>query len=146
MGSWRTVHITGTCHPDEVDILYAHLHLPRDPNKWNLRIFEKVGSLTPIPRGVFSLPNWAAENIDALGNLFESGSSIEAIAEHVERLVDVAPSLNIQVDCGGEFESLTCTASVVVFQDRMVGILRPKVEKIPAIVNYRERLLNAMNP
>jgi hypothetical protein len=50
--------------------------------------------------------------INFTGNLGERGYGPESVAEELERIAAVCPSLKVKVHCGGDYETLDCVATV----------------------------------
>lgn len=124
MGNWRTVHLQGTCNPVDVPALRDFLSLRSDDHGW--------GCLHS--GGLAGLQNWAGEEITVIGNLGERGFTPEDVAEELRKIIaTVAPSLKVKVDCGGDYESTDCVATVLVGEDSSVAVLPPSVERIPEI-------------
>ena len=124
MGNWKTVNIVGSCGKEDVQKLKGALFTP-DFNDWHCFSFSETGSLC-------GLGDWASEDINAIGNLSERDYSVEDVADTLRMLVKQAPSLDIKVHCGGDYESLDCEATVVV-KNGKVRIQKPQVEKIMKI-------------
>lgn len=122
MGNWIRVKIEGNCDAADVAALQKALTLEED--------FSNFHCL--INGGIYGLPNWAAESIDAVGNLFERDYDAEDVAYTLEQLAKVAPSLNVSVHVGGGRQSKICVATVVL-QEGKVNIAEPEIEEIPEI-------------
>lgn len=120
MGNWRTVHIAGHCNADEAEVLREYVN---DLQQWG-----------PLHNGgICGLHEWPAEVIDVTGNLGERGYSVEDVAATLRKLIEIAPSLRVRIDCGADDESLDCVATIVTDEDGTVGVLPPAVETLPAI-------------
>jgi hypothetical protein len=112
MGDWRRVHIIGTCASEEVAALAQAIAAGLDFE--NHHCLNGGGSLA-------GLPAWAAEHIDAVGNLAERNYTPDSVAKAVEeKLLPVAPSLTLKIHVGGEYEDATCVATVSVAEGRVV--------------------------
>lgn len=122
MGNWRRVQITGACAASEVSDLRDILALDFVDPHW--------GALHN--GGVCGLPNWAAENINVVGNLGERDYSPEAVAQAAEDLSQVAPSLCLEIHCGGNYESDECVATVIL-RDELATVVGPKIPTVPAL-------------
>lgn len=125
MGNWRTVHLTGSCDAAEVGPLRAAL-IPDDT-------WSNFGPLS-ITEGLCGLGDWPAEQIDARGNLAERDYTVADVAEHLNRLLEVAPSLRLVVHCGDDWESSQCVATIDV-RDGQVTETGPEV---PAVLGVDE--------
>lgn len=123
MGNWRTVHIIGTCHADDVPRLQAALTPAPDYSNFHCLL----GGV-----GLFGLPNWADEQIDATGNLAERGYDPEDVQRQLVKLGAIAPSLTVIVHCGGDYEDTTCVASVVL-ENGSAEVKPPLIADVGAI-------------
>jgi len=142
MGNWRTVWIVGTVSPDEVNPL-------RD------KCFFDVGfgghgeyhclSFT-IPCSCCGIDDWVAKKMNRVGNLAERDYAVEDVAKKLEELVKVAPSLDIKVHCGGDFEDKKCVATIIV-KDGKVTTVKPEVEILPeqSVDDMKGRLFGLMD-
>lgn len=121
MGNWRTVQIIGTCDPAEVSALI-------EACRWS----PDGGEFHPLTNaaGIMGLNEWAAAEINRLGNLAERGYSVEDVAAALRRLVEAAPSLRLKVHCGDEEESREVVATVTVVQGA-VAIGPPELPLLP---------------
>jgi hypothetical protein len=137
MGNWRTVHIQGTCGAGDVPALREFLDLDFAADDW--------GCLHS--GGLAGLQNWAGETIDVVGNLGERGFDPDDVATELRKIIDsVAPTLRVKVDCGDDFESLTCVATVIVGEDSTVAVVPPSVASGPEIdpAALQDRFLRAI--
>ena len=126
MGNWRRVLIVGTCDQADVPNLKKALD-------FNMYATESVEFHPLISGGgICGLPLWAAEQIEAVGNLAERDYSEEQVAAALRYLSSIAPSLKVRVHVGGDYEHENC-AYTVRLENGEVEILRPEIEKIPAI-------------
>lgn len=89
--------------------------------------------------GICGLPNWAAEQIDVVGNLAERNYGPDAVAAALTTLKTVAPSLRVKVHCGGDYEDPDCVATVTLADTASVG--PPEVTYVGAI-SHRQLLEN----
>lgn len=131
MGNWRTVHLQGSVSVDDHPALVKYLHEGYESPEW--------GCLHS--GGLFGLQNWARMNAEdegkrvkfwSYGNLGERDFTPEDVAEAVRRIKDqVAPSLIVRIDCGGDYEDLDCVATVLVGEDGTVAVLPPMVDRLP---------------
>lgn len=120
MGNWRRVQIIGSCALGDVSALIKAL----DPGK----DYENFHCL--VNGGIAGLPQWASENIDAIGNLAERGYSVDDVAEQLEALAKVAPSLAVKVHCGGDYEVPDCVATVILDKGN-AAVGDAEIEMIP---------------
>lgn len=120
MGNWRTVHLIGTCDPDEVPALQEACRMRPD-----LQGFHPLTDAA----GICGLNDWPAAEIDRRGNLAERNYSIEEVAATLLRLAQVAPSLTLKAHCGGENESKTVAATILVAR-RSVIVMPPLIAEI----------------
>lgn len=123
MGNWRTVHLIGTCDPAEVETIRTLLI----PDGWYLNF----GPLS-ITQGLCGLGDWPAETINSSGNLAERNYTPSDVAEHLRGLVTFAPSLQLIVHCGGDYESTRCIATLYV-RDGQVIEGEPAVETLHGV-------------
>lgn len=122
MGNWIRVKIEGNCDAADVVALRKALTLEKD--------FSNFHCLTN--GGICGLPNWAAESIDAVGNLFERDYDEEDVADTLEELAEIAPSLNVRVHMGEDNEGNKCVATVGIRGGKSY-IVEPEIEEIPEI-------------
>ena len=122
MGNWIRVKIEGTCDAADVAALMKALTLEKD--------FSNFHCL--ISGGIRGLPNWAAESIEAVGNLAESGYIEEDVADTLEELAEIAPSLHVRVHMGDDNEGSKCVATVRLREGKSY-IVDPEIEEIPEI-------------
>ena len=118
MGNWRTVNIIGTVDKEEVNQLITACTPKSDYSN-----FHPLSIL----RGLCGLGCWVKEHINARGNLAERGYSVEIVAKTLKSLVKVAPSLNVKVHCGDNYESENCIATITV-EDGKVSVGSPEVK------------------
>lgn len=123
MGNWRRVQIVGTCAAADVQKLREALKPGHD--------YENFHCL--VNGGMAGLPNWAAEKINAVGNLAERGFTPQSVAEQLLKLLAIAPSLDVKVHCGGDYEADTCINTVVANAAPIVAVLEPEVATIPEV-------------
>lgn len=103
MGNWRTVNIFGTIAPEHV--ADARALLSDD---------EQFGPLSFV-NSLCGLGEWInGSEIEAWGNLAERDYAISDVMAHLHRLRRVAPSLNVRIYCGGEYESRIVEAVVTL--------------------------------
>ncbi len=131
MGNWRTVKLEGTCDARHVAALREVIDLSgRDYD--NPDRSHRYGPWA-FGGGICGLPLWAAEEINATGNVYERGFSLEDIRSHLDKLAFVAPSLKLKVHCGGDYEDKKCIATIVCAPQLNTHIAKPEIETIPEI-------------
>lgn len=123
MGNWMTVQIVGTCDPHDVPALKAAIILGPDYSNFHCL----MGGV-----GLAGLPVWAAEKIDAVGNLAERDYEVEHVAKQLAKLAEIAPSLRVQIHCGGDNESHECVATLDL-ANGTVAVMPPRVKEIGEI-------------
>lgn len=130
MGNWRRVFLSGYCDPDEVEPLLKACKYSMDLTPDDEVDFHCL----TMTDGLMGLGEWVDYKgvIDRRGNLAERDFSVQDVAEQFEKLVKVAPSLNLWCHCGDERESLLCVASIRVNKGK-VEVQKPKIEEIPDI-------------
>lgn len=126
MGNWRTVYIVGKCHSDEVDALRQAVCVDFRKERGRFHCLCYSGP------SLCGLTNWPAERINAVGNLAERNYSVEDVAASLRNLIKIAPSLDIKIHCGGDWEAKECVATVQAANGK-VAILGPELEILPAI-------------
>lgn len=117
-GNWRTIHIIGTLSLEDFPTLRRALE-PGEHYE-NLHCLSDNHSLA-------GLGNWANLAIDAIGNLAERGYTVKDIAQTAAFLALIAPSLNIFIHCGGDYESQTVVNTIRVTEGT-VTIMSPLVK------------------
>lgn len=122
MGNWRTVNMTGTIDPAEAAELVDYLTWDQNTDPHGL------GPLT-ISSAIFALGRWPAAAVDAHGNLFERDYTPQDVADQLHLLTGVAPSMDLVVHCGGEYEDLECVATITVKGGR-VKLWPPQVKTV----------------
>lgn len=122
MGNWRRVHIKGKCDPKDIPALKEYL------DAWKRKEYGICGPLHG--GGICGLSNWAGEEINKVGNLFERDYSVEDIHNELLRISGIVPSLYLVVHCGEDHEGDECIATVCLSR-RHASTHKPEVEKIP---------------
>ena len=123
MGNWMTVNIKGICGIEDLDALRKALEHGKD--------YENFHCL--VGGGICGLPNWASKEINAVGNLAERDYSVQDVAEQLEKLHKIAPSLLVDVHCGGANESKICQKTVRLLPEgkvEIVGALQPEIPEL----------------
>lgn len=131
MGNWTTVNITGTCNKKDLPALKKAVNSYNDSkllHKYGLGDWELFNCLSNTG-GLCGLGDWTGETIYAIGNLAERDFTTNDIAEQLEKLVEIAPSLNLKIHVGGDYESLDCI-STIECKDGQVNILEPEISTI----------------
>lgn len=107
MGNWTTVKMVGTCDAKEVQGLHDAVAFDiNDNDGWDgFNCLSDSG-------GMCGLGNWAGETINATGNLAERNYDANNVARVLVDLVKIAPSLDLKVHVGGDFEDKKCVATV----------------------------------
>jgi hypothetical protein len=140
VGNWRTVNIVGQVAEVEVAALRAVL-------VYNSDNWDNFGPLAfDVERpSLAGLGDWVRPQIFACGNLAERDYSVEDVAEAIRRLLTVAPSLDVQVHCGGDWESAECVATVTA-SGGQVRVCPPQVTSVAPVGDdvAAGRLLRAM--
>lgn len=134
MGNWRRVQIVGTCDSTEVAALRKAITM----DTRNLKDFHCL-----LNAGMAGLPNWAAKEISAVGNLAERDYEPEHVRRTLEQLATVVPSLNVVVHCGGDYEDDTCIASVVLVHGKAT-VEPPRIEQLPENEITEERVMASL--
>lgn len=138
MGNWRTVHLQGSVERADWYGLRVRLAVDYESPYW--------GCLHS--GGLFGIQNWAETNLkdvgsrvefSSYGNLGERDFSPEDVAEAVRKIrTQVAPSLIVRIDCGGDYESTTCVATVIVGENGDVAVMPPMVQELPSHLEPNE--------
>lgn len=123
MGNWTTVHISGKCNKADLPALKEAVNTGDDWDKFHCLC--NTG-------GLCGLGDWPNETISAIGNLAERDYDVESVAEQLKELIKIAPSLDLIVHVGGDYESLDCVATVKC-KDGVVTIFDPEIKTLPAI-------------
>lgn len=98
MGNWRTVRIVGSCDETDIDALLKATAWSNDSTLGELHCLSRTS-------GLFGLGNWVSTNIWAQGNLAERDYDVKNVADQLQKLASVAPSLELTIHCGGDYES-----------------------------------------
>lgn len=138
MGDWRTVFMVGRCAPEHVAALREAITPGEDYR--NFHCLVNSG-------GLCGIWDWAAESILAVGNLAERNYTVENVAARLALLLKVAPSLELKVHCGGDYESVECIATITVSEGK-VTIAEPEILKLPEISEeqVKGRLFDVIHP
>lgn len=128
MGNWRTVNVKGSMTREDVAALRAYLGYSFTPGDEAMGRFGPLSFARAQP-SICGLNDWPAETMDRAGNLAERGYSVDAVAEHLRELVDIAGSMLLVVHCGGEYESEECVATIRVGEG-LVAVGKPEVKRV----------------
>ena len=123
MGNWKRVEIIGTCDPSEVNALRAVVCVDFTDDRWTCI----SGS-----SGICGLPRWPNAQIRAVGNLGERDYSAASVADALNHYLRSAPSLDVRVHVGGDYESDECIATVRIDEGRY-KVCKAEKETIPEI-------------
>lgn len=141
MGNWRTVNVTGTMTGGDAALLrhqlgYSFKDGPDDP------AWKRFGplSFSRDQPSICGLNKWPAPKVARAGNLAERDFSVDDVAECLRDLVNAAPSMMLTVHCGGDWESLDCTATIRVGEG-LVVVGKPEVKHL-AEIGDTQMLLN----
>ncbi len=121
MGNWRRVQIVGTCDRADVPKLREALEPGVDYQNFHCLCCG----------GIAGLPNWASETINAVGNLGERDYTPQSVADQLLKLLAVAPSLNVKVHCGNDYEADDCIKTVIAKTAPVVAVVDPEITIIP---------------
>lgn len=140
MGNWRRAHLVGTCDRGEAGKLRRVIRMDL-----SVPDFDQPFYPLSATGGVCGLPMWPDEEIDAVGNLAERDYDAEDVADCLRKLLTVAPSLELEVHLGGEYEADECVATVVC-RDGEVSVEEPRVDEVPEVPvgQMQENLLRSL--
>lgn len=122
MGNWRTVTITGTCPPDQLDALREATN-PHAGGEYHNFHCLSTGN------GLAGLGNWPAEHIDVSGNLAERDYGVGDVEDTLREIAAKAPGLAVKVHCGDDWESEDCIATVTL-ENGTVMVGPPEVARV----------------
>jgi Tfp pilus assembly protein FimT len=140
MGNWRTVNITGTIDAAETTAVREHLAYDYDDTA-SLRNFGPL-SFNPHRPSLAGIGDWVNTEVSARGNLAERDYDVEDVAKVLRHLVILAPSMDLKVHCGDDWESTDCIATITVSGGR-VEVGPPEVPHV-APVSDGEVLTNLL--
>lgn len=120
MGNWRKVTIVGKCDKKQVKALEKAI-------KWDMNDTEQEFHSLMNTRSLLGIGNWAKESIHSMGNLAERDYSPQDVMHDLAKLLLVAPSLEVTINCGDEWESDKCVATIKA-KNGSVQILEPEVD------------------
>ena len=124
MGNWCTVSLRGTLAAEHVDAVREFVTAKDD--------WSNFHCLTGSLAGLCGLGMWPAEEIHADGNLAERNYNADDVAEVLREIVKIAPSLDLKVHVGGEYESEECVATVTA-KDGDVTVGPPEVAQVSGV-------------
>jgi hypothetical protein len=127
VGNWRTLTIVGHIDAPDAPAAVAFVELGPDPANWG-----EFHCLCYTGMSLCGLGRWVpggGGRIFAVGNLAERDYGVEDVAEALRRMVAAAPSLDVKVHCGGEWEDPTCVATVTAHEGQ-VTVGPPEVERV----------------
>lgn len=122
MGNWTTVNIKGTIAPEHVQAVRKHF----------AKDFMDEGWGCLHGGGICGLPNLGTENINAAGNLGERDYGAEDVAKECNKVLAFAPSFDVVVHVGEDYESLEVAATVKKV-DGKYQVVAPEVKTIEPI-------------
>lgn len=132
MGNWRTVNMTGTMTEQDAAALREYLGYSfRTGNNPEMDRFGPLSFNRDQP-SLCGINDWPAPTVNRAGNLAERGYDVEDVADELRKLVALAGSMLLTVHCGGDYESLDCTATIRVGEG-LVAVGKPEVEKLAGI-------------
>lgn len=136
MGNWTTVHIYGICNENDVDALSNAINTGDDWRKFHCLCNSG---------GLCGLGDWAGERINVVGNLAERDYGTSDIVQQLKKLAEVAPSLDVVIHVGGDYESLECVDTIKC-KNGEVTIVEPQIKTLPSIPEerIRENLMKAI--
>jgi hypothetical protein len=123
MGDWRRVKIEGTCGAHDVPKLREMLDPGDDYENFHCLVYTA---------GVCGLPDWAGEQISAVGNLAERNYDAESVREVLLDILGMCPSLSVRVHVGDHNESAECVATVVACEG-LVTVGDAAIDTIPEL-------------
>ena len=125
MGNWMTVQIIGSCAKDDVPALTKEVKY----DLHDINIDQEFYCLTSCG-GLCGLPLWPAEAINAVGNCAERDYTPESVKSNLEAFAKIAPSLEVKVHCGGDYETKEVIATVTLEKGKAT-IGKPEIENLP---------------
>lgn len=135
-----TVTIEGHIGPEDADAARAFIETGEDWGRFHCLCYygpSLSGLGQWIPQG--------GGRIHAVGNLSERGYDTADIASTLVDLMAVAPSLELKVHCGGDYESTECVATVTAFGGvASVGVPEIAEVGVGLIAQGEERLREMM--
>lgn len=124
MGNWCTVTVVGEIGPADAEAARAFIATGEDWDRFHCLCFYGfslggLGQWIPAQGGAFT----------AVGNLSERNYGPDSVAETLQEMVVLAPSLKVKVHCGGDYESTTCVATVTAAGGE-VTVGAPEVDEV----------------
>ncbi len=117
MGNWRRVQIIGTMNHLDAQIVRQYL-------SGNNEDCLHGGSIC-------GLPNWGQTTVDCVGNLWERDYTVDDIRSELVKIKVFAPSLDLTVHIGGDYEDDKCIASITTKDG--VKVCQPQVDLVKKI-------------
>lgn len=142
MGNWMTVNMTGTMTEHDAAALRDYLGYSFQAR--NDPATARFGplSFSRDKPSICGLGDWPAPKVARAGNLAERDFTVDDVAGHLRELTAVAGSMMLTVHCGGDYESLGCTATIRTGEG-LVAVGKPEVEQL-AEIGDAQMMLNFM--
>lgn len=124
MGNWIIVNMEGNVSKEEVNELIKYLKV--DKSTYSSLAEEELGVYyLQVSSGICGLGEWINEDgsISAIGNVYERDCEPEDLFNEVKALCGKFKSLDLTIHVGGDYESISCVATIVGNSER--------VEKLP---------------
>lgn len=134
MGNWRTVNIVGKIGKKECKEAINFLTV--DFN-YNSKASDELDIFyLQFSESLCGLGNWVKNDgtINAVGNLWERGCSIDALEDELIKLSNKFKTLEIKLHAGDDWEDLKCVATFNV-KDGVVIKLPPEIDRLKEISN-----------
>jgi len=131
MGNWRTVNVTGTIAEAEIKPLRERLGYSHRRGWLSEQQFGPLSFNIDQP-SLCGLNDWVRPAVSAIGNLAERDYTPEDVRSELEELLLIAPSMMLVVNCGADYESDECVATIRTGEGLAV-LLPPEVERIQGI-------------
>ena len=131
MGAWRRVQIVGTCDRAEARKLRELIEADVVSPDYD---YDNFGPLCAVQRMLGALPVWPSSDINVTGSLAERGYGIDSVQEHLEKLVETAPSLTLRVHLSKE-NSKECEGTLLLKEGNVFQV-DPEIETVPDILEY----------
>lgn len=143
LGNWRRASLRGTLAAEDVEAAQAFVLVDYDNDASQYGKWHPLACSTRP--GLAGLGMWPSTEIRADGNLSERDYDDYAVANALRHLVRFAPSLELKVHLGDDWESETCVTTITVHACEVV-IGEPEVATVPGIddATLQRRLLDAL--
>jgi hypothetical protein len=132
MGNWRTVNITGTMTEDDASALRGYLGYNYEAGDPAMSRFGPLSFSREKP-SLCGLNDWPAPVVNRNGNLAERDYDPQDVVIHLRELIVIAPSMQLVIHCGGEYESLNCVATIRAGNGLVCRMKQPEVRQIHGI-------------